>query len=308
MTGARPPEPLRLGTRASALALWQTRFVRHRLESCHPGLQADEVVFRTQGDRDGTTPLPVMGGRGVFTDALEQALQDRRIDLAVHSLKDVPVEPTPGLVLAAICLRADPRDAVLSGSGWTLATLPEGAVIGTCSLRRSAQVLAIRPDLQLAPLRGNVDTRVRHASEGKYAAIILAAAGVRRLGLTRLITEYLAPDLMLPAPGQGALAIQCRADDARTLSLVAALEETAVRQETDAERAFLAGLGGGCTAPIAALGRVDAGVLHLRGLVASEDGGQVVRVEAAGVPSNASALGRSLAEEALRRGAGALLA
>lgn len=302
-----PAGPIRLGTRASALALWQTRLVRYRLESCHAGLACDEVVFRTQGDRDETTPLPVMGGRGVFTDALEQALLDSRIDLAVHSLKDVPVEPTPGLVLGAIGLRADPRDAVLSASGWTVATLPEGAVVGTCSVRRSAQLLALRPDLQLAPLRGNVDTRVRHAAEGKYAAIILAAAGIRRLGLTRLVTEYLAPSRMLPAPGQGALAIQCRAADLSALALVSALEEPAVRQETDAERTFLAGLGGGCTAPIAALGRVEGGALRLSGLVASEDGRELVRVKAEGLPSDALALGSALAEEAIRQGAQALL-
>lgn len=307
MTGSRPPQPLRLGTRASALALWQTRLVRSRLESCHAGLACAEVIFRTQGDRDETTPLPVMGGRGVFTDALEQALLDGRIDLAVHSLKDVPVDLTPGLALAVICLRADPRDAVLSASGWTVATLPEGAVVGTCSVRRSAQLLALRPDLRLAPLRGNVDTRVRHAAEGRFAAIILAAAGVRRLGLTRLVTEYLAPGRMLPAPGQGALAIQCRAADAATLALVSVLEEPAVRQETDAERAFLAGLGGGCTAPIAALGRVEEGVLRLSGLVAAEDGRELVRVEAEAPTREAILLGRSLAEEAIRRGAQALL-
>lgn len=307
MTAASGHPAVRLGTRASALARWQTRLIRYRLAACHPELGAEEIVFRTQGDRDESTPLPAMGGRGVFTDALERALLDGDIDLAVHSLKDVPVEPTPGLTLAAICLREDPRDAVLSAAGWTLPTLPEGAVVGTCSVRRSAQLLALRPDLRLAPLRGNVDTRVRQVAEGKFAAVILAAAGVKRLGLTDLISEVLDPGRMLPAPGQGALAIQCRIDDARTVSLIAPLEEPSVRQETDAERAFLGGLGGGCTAPIAALGRVNGEALHLTGLVASEDGRELVRVAVIGDRSAAVALGRSLAGDAIRRGAEALL-
>ncbi len=302
-----PSGTLRLGTRASTLARWQTQAVRQRLASLHSDLSCKEVVLRTQGDQDVSTPLPVMGGRGVFTDALEQALLDGRIDLAVHSLKDVPVDPTPGLTLVALCLREDPRDAMVSARGYTLATLPQGGVVGTCSLRRSAQLLALRPDLQLAPLRGNVDTRVRHAAEGKFAAIVLAAAGLKRLGLASQISELIDPGLILPAPGQGALAIQCRAEDARTLALVSPLDDPAVRQETEAERAFLAGLGGGCAAPIAALGRVDGPQLRLVGLVASEDGRQLLHLEGTAPRAEAVTLGHDLARQAVHRGAGALL-
>ncbi|MFN2317337.1 MAG: hydroxymethylbilane synthase [Gemmatimonadales bacterium] len=307
MTTAFLTHTLRIGTRGSTLARWQTALVRQRLESAHRGLICSELVLTTHGDRDVQTPLPVLGGRGVFTDALEHALRGGEIDLAVHSLKDVPVDLTPGLILAAIGCREDPRDALLSAAGWTLDTLPEGAVVGTCSTRRSAQLRAHRPDLRLAPLRGNIDTRVRQVAEGRFAAIVLAAAGIARLGLTELVTQRFEPDQMLPAPGQGALAVQCRADAAATRALLAPLEEPMVRQETDAERAFLAGLGGGCTAPIAALGRARWGALHLNGLVASEDGGLRITVAGSAPPEEAVALGRKLADQALAQGAGALL-
>lgn len=307
MTTATRSTSLHVGTRASALARKQTGLIRRHLESRHQGLVCHEVVLNTQGDRDVQTPLPELGGRGVFTDALEHALIGGEIDLAVHSLKDVPVDLTPGLVLAAICCREDPRDVLLSATGWTLDTLPDGAVVGTCSTRRSAQLLAARPDLRLAPLRGNVETRLRHLAEGRFAAIVLAAAGVARLGRAELVTEALAPERMLPAPGQGALALQCRADDASTRALLADLDDPIARGETDAERAFLAGLGGGCMAPIAALGRASGTDVHLAGLVASEDGQQQIRVQGSAPLGEAAALGRELAAEALGRGAGSLL-
>jgi hydroxymethylbilane synthase len=208
----------------------------------------------------------------VFTQELEQALREGAIDLAVHSLKDVPVEPSPGLTLAAVGMREDPREVWISAKGWTLATLPAGAKVGTCSTRRAAQLLVHRPDLQLAPLRGNVDTRVAKAQAGEFDAIVIAAAGVHRLGLSSAITEYLPLEIMLPAPGQGALAVQCRGDDSAMLELLRGLEETEVRAATDAERGFLEGLGGGCAAPIAAFGEVVGGRLHLRCLVLSLDG------------------------------------
>jgi hydroxymethylbilane synthase len=307
VTAASGTQFLRIGTRASTLARWQAAQVRQRLESAHRGLVCSERVLTTHGDRDGETPLPVLGGRGVFTDALENALQEGEIGLAVHSLKDVPVDLTPGLVLAAIGCREDPRDALLSAAGWTLETLPEGAVVGTCSIRRSAQLLAIRPDLRVRPLRGNVDTRLRQAAEGRFDAIVLALAGLKRLERTDLVTEVFAPDQVLPAPGQGALAMQCRGADSATLAWLAPLEEPAVRQETAAERAFLSGLGGGCTAPIAALGRVSAAGLRLTGLVASEDGRHRIVVTGSAPPDDAEELGRKLAAEALAQGAGALL-
>lgn len=278
------------------------------LEAHRPGLACAEVVLSTHGDRDHETPLPMLGGRGVFTDALEAAMLAREIDAAVHSLKDVPVDPTPGLVIGAICCREDPRDALLSALGWTLDTLPPGARVGTCSTRRSAQLLAVRPDLRLHPLRGNVDTRVRLAAEVRFDAIVLAAAGVIRLGHTALVTEVFEPKRMLPAPGQGALAIQCRADDHEAREVLAALDDPVARGETDAERAFLAGLGGGCTAPIAALGRAGDGGLHLSGLVAAEDGQRLLRFEGRAPLSESVLLGHRLAGEALARGAGSLLA
>lgn len=302
---------VRLGTRASRLARWQTAHIAAALRDRHDGLSCTEITLSTEGDRDDRTPLPEIGGKGVFTEALEAALRAGEIDVAVHSLKDVPTEETPGLVLAALCYRADPRDVVIARDGHTLATLPRGARVGTCSTRRSAQLLALRPDLELVALRGNVDTRVRKALDGQYDAIVIAAAGVTRLGLTDAVTEYLPLDRVLPAPGQGALAIQCRTDDADVRSLLAALDDADVRAATEAERGFLEGLGGGCAAPIAAHGRVEhtaAGCrVVLRGLVASLDGRTVIRVAAAGGAARARAVGLELADDARARGADALL-
>jgi hydroxymethylbilane synthase len=297
---------LRLGTRASRLARWQTDHVAGALRALHPQLELTERLLTTAGDRDETTPLPEIGGKGVFTDALEQALRTGEIDLAVHSLKDLPVEESPELVLAAVGRRADPRDVVIAKDGWTLETLPAGARVATCSTRRSAQILAARPDLTLVPLRGNVDTRVRKALDGAYDAIVIAAAGVLRLGLGDAITQYLPLDVVLPAPGQGALAVQCRADDRVTRALLADLDDSNVRAATDAERGFLEGLGGGCAAPIAAHAEVERGGgaawLRVRGLVASLDGRRVVRVEASGPAAGARMLGLQLAADARIRG------
>lgn len=302
---------MRLGTRASQLARWQTGHVAAALRSLAPDVVFDEVVLSTEGDRDDRTPLPEIGGKGVFTEALERALRAGQIDVAVHSLKDVPTDPTPGLVLAALCFRTDPRDVLIARDGWTLDTLPPGARVGTCSTRRSAQLLALRPDVELATLRGNVDTRVRKAREGGYDAILIAAAGVTRLGLADAVTEYLPLERVLPAPGQGALAVQCRDDDDTVLPLLRRLDERNVRAAVEAERGFLEGLGGGCAAPIAAHAAVRNGngaeVLAVRGLVASLDGRTVVRVEGEGPVADGRALGLGLAAEARRRGAGALL-
>jgi hydroxymethylbilane synthase len=299
---------LRLGTRASRLARFQTDLVRHALAELHPALGIQIVVVSTEGDRDVSTPLPEIGGKGVFTQELETALHEGEIDLAVHSLKDVPVEDSPGLALTTIGGREDPREVLISASGWSLETLPHGASVGTCSTRRAAQLLAVRPDLRLPPLRGNVDTRVRKALAGEFDAIVIAAAGVHRLGLASSIGEYLPLEVMLPAPGQGALAVQCRADDAALLEKLRGLEDAAVRSATDAERGFLEGLGGGCAAPIAALGRVDGGRLHLQGLVASADGTRVLRVTANEPVGEERRLGLAVAAEARARGAEALLA
>jgi hydroxymethylbilane synthase len=302
---------VRLGTRASRLARWQTAHVGAALRSRHEGLSCTEVTLATAGDRDDHTPLPEIGGKGVFTEALEAALRAGDIDVAVHSLKDVPVEDGPGLVLAALCFRADPRDVLIARDGHTLDALPRGARVGTCSTRRSAQLLALRPDLELAALRGNVDTRVRQVRDGQYDAILIAAAGVIRLGLTDAVTEYLPLDRVLPAPGQGALAVQCRADDADVLAVLRDLDDPDVRAATTAERGFLEGLGGGCAAPIAAHARVEqtpAGYrVFVRGLVASRDGRTVIRVEGVGDVKHARRTGLQLAADARRRGAEALL-
>ena len=299
---------IRLGTRASRLARIQTDLVRKALARLGPTIEFRSVEISTEGDRDLRTPLPEIGGKGVFTQELEQALRDGTIDLAVHSLKDVPVDPSPGLTLAAVGMREDPREVWISAQGWTLATLPAGAKVGTCSTRRAAQLLVHRPDLQLAPLRGNVDTRVAKAQAGEFDAIVIAAAGVHRLGLSSAITEYLPLEIMLPAPGQGALAVQCRADDAAMLELLRHLEERDVRAATDAERGFLEGLGGGCAAPIAAFGRADERRMHLEGLVVSLDGQRQIRLVWEGPVTDGRRVGLRLAAEARAKGAEALLA
>ena len=296
---------LTFATRPSALARWQTDYVADLLRAAHPGLTIDIQVIVTQGDRILDKPLPAIGGKGLFTAELEAALREGRVDAAVHSLKDLPVEDAPGLTIGLTPPRADVRDVLICPAGHTLDDLPAGAVVGTSSPRRQAQLLAYRPDLLVKPIRGNVDTRIRKAREGQYDAIVLAAAGVTRLGLEDAITQYLPLDVMLPAPGQGVLGVQCRADDERTLALLAAVEDSAARAAAQAERAFLAGLGGGCAIPVAAYARPVDGGLHLTGLVASPDGPRTLRVEATG--DDPLALGRALAEEALARGAADIL-
>ena len=298
------PSTLTLGTRGSALARWQTGWVLARLREHWPGLASQVRTFTTTGDRLLDKPLPEIGGKGVFTEELEQALLRGEIDLAVHSLKDLPVAVTPGLALGAVCARADARDVLISPSGAGLWALPPGARVGTSSLRRSAQLRRARPDLTILSLRGNVDTRLRKAQQGDYDAIVLAAAGVLRLGLGAAITEYLSLEVMLPAPGQGALAVQCRASDAGTQALLAPLEDAPTRAAVEAERAFLSGLGGGCAAPVAAYAGGEP--LTLTGFVGTADGQAGLRVTAQG--SDPLALGARLAQQALAEGAGAFLA
>jgi hydroxymethylbilane synthase len=301
---------LRGGTRLSRLARWQTGQIMEALRR-RAGTVCEEISISTEGDRVLDRPLPEIGGKGLFTEALEQALRDGTIDFAVHSLKDLPVDSPPDLILVAVCMRANPRDVVVARDGRTLATLRPGATVATSSNRRIAQLRTARPDLAIVPLRGNVDTRVRKALAGDYDAIVLAAAGVERLGLQDAITEYLSTAVMLPAPGQGALGIQCRAHDAATRSLLSPLDDVDVRAPTTAERTFLARLGGGCAAPIAALGEVVPArgepTLRLTGRVASADGDRVISVAGEGPLSNPVGLARQLAETALRRGARELL-
>lgn len=296
-------------TRPSALARMQTRWVIQALQALHPDLICEELLITTQGDKIRDRPLPEIGGKGLFTLELEQALLSGAAHGAVHSLKDLPVEDPPGLVLGCIPRRAEVRDALVSASAYTLATLPPQAQVGTSSPRRRAQLLAVRPDLQVQSLRGNVDTRLRKAYSGQYTAIVLAGAGLLRLGMQEHIHCWLSLEEMLPAPGQGALAVQCRAEDAQTLALLAALEDALTRQAVTAERSFLAGLGGGCAVPVAAYARPDPQnpvALQLSGLVLTPDGRQSVRVAASGVEPEF--LGARLAQQALAEGAAEILA
>ncbi|MEN4099186.1 MAG: hydroxymethylbilane synthase [Anaerolineaceae bacterium] len=300
---------VKIGTRKSRLATWQAECIGQMLAQRWPDLQYSLELFDTTGDRIPDQPLPEIGGKGLFTQELEDALQRGDIHLVVHSLKDLPVEESPGLAMAAIPPRESAGDVLVSGRGYTLETLPKGARVGTSSLRRSAQLLHRRPDLEIRPLRGNIDTRIRKAYQGEYDAIVLAAAGVNRLGLQAQVTEELSLQVMLPAPGQGALAVQCRSDNAALLSLLQAIDHAETRAAVLAERAFLQGLGGGCSAPVAAYGFVEAGLLHLEGLVASRDGREVIRIRhsmamAAGEPGQP---GIWLAKQALDLGAARFL-
>lgn len=300
---------LTLGTRTSELALWQTNHVIQLLQAAWPGLTCQITPFVTQGDKTQASgkPLPAIGGKGVFTLELEEALRSRTIDLAVHSLKDLPVEDAPGLTIGAISSRADVRDVFVARNGWTLATLPPNAVVGTSSTRRAAQLLMARRDLQIKSIRGNVGTRMRKVLDGDYDATVLAAAGLERLGLTDGVTENLSLEVMLPAPGQGALGVQCRAADQATLALLAAIDDADVRAAVTAERQFLHDLGGGCSAPVAAYATVvdsPKRLFQMHALVASPDGQQVVRVQGTG---EATTLGSRLAQQALAQGVASLL-
>jgi hydroxymethylbilane synthase len=257
------------------------------------------VLYTTRGDRELSRPLPSIGGKGLFTAEIEAALRAGEIDLAVHSLKDLPVEESEGLVIGAVLERADFHDVLVSRHNLPLADLPPQPRIGTSSPRRAAQILAARPDAQIVPIRGNVDTRLRKAASDEYDAIVLAAAGLARLGLEEHVTQRLPLDVMLPAPGQGALAAQCRADDEAILALLRPIHHRPTWAAVTAERAFLDGLGGGCAVPVAAYAAYHEGELALRGLIATPDGKQLVRVTGRGPAEDAVGLGHRLAEEAL---------
>jgi hydroxymethylbilane synthase len=297
-------------TRPSALARWQTQWVINALQGMYPDLVCEEKVITTQGDKILDKPLPEIGGKGLFTQELENELLFGAVHCAVHSLKDLPVGSSAGLAVGCIPIRGEVRDALISKNGFTLATLPQNAVVGTSSLRRAAQLRAARPDLKIDSLRGNVDTRLRKALEGQCDAIILAGAGLTRLGLSQHVTEWLSLDVMLPAPGQGALAVQCRADDQTTLSLLAGLDDETTRSMVTAERAFLSGLGGGCAVPVAAYAEVSVkshiSGLRLTGLVISEDGNKAIKVSDEG--TDALQLGDELAQKAITQGASEILA
>jgi hydroxymethylbilane synthase len=300
-------KPLRIATRKSQLALWQAEHVAALLRRAHTGLEVELVPMVTQGDRIQDRSLAAIGGKGLFIKELEVALEEQRADIAVHSMKDLPGDLPAGLTIAAVLERADARDALLTLSAGRLEDLPRGARVGTSSLRRQAQLLAVRPDLKIEGLRGNVDTRVRRLDGGDMDAILLACAGLVRLGLESRITARLDPKMFLPAVAQGVIGIECRAADSRTLGLVTVLESPDTRIVMEAERAFAHRLGGSCQSPIAAYARLEGGSLLLDGLVAEPDGSRLVRDTASGSIDDPAALGRLLAERILDAGAGPLL-
>jgi hydroxymethylbilane synthase len=298
---------LRLGTRGSQLALRQAKLVRDALLARHPDLAVELEIITTHGDRAADVPLHLLSGQGVFARAIEEALLDGRVDVAVHSLKDLPSGETPGLEIAAVPPREDARDALVSRDGVSFMALPYAARVATGSPRRAAQVRAARPDLQIVNIRGNLDTRLRKLDTENLDALVLAVAGLRRLGIGARIAEALPTSLCLPAVGQGALAVQCRADDAATRALLAPLDDAPSHAAVRAERALLAALGGGCKVPIAAHAKVQDGELALHGLVAAPDGSRIIRDALTAPLASAASLGMGLAARLMAAGAGDLL-
>ena len=302
-----------IGTRGSKLALWQAGHIQSELQKRHPGITIEINKIKTTGDKILDVPLAQVGGKGLFVKEIEEALLQREADIAVHSMKDVPTEFPEGLHLPVICAREDPRDALVSRvrnaqfSIRTFNDLPRGAKIGTSSLRRSCQLLSVRPDLNIEQLRGNLDTRLRKLDEGLYDAIILAAAGVKRLGLHNRLTEILPFTVSLPAIGQGAIGIECRRDDAFINTLIAPLNHEETSLCVKAERAFLKKLEGGCQVPIAAHARLVSGKILMDGLVGSISGDRIIKAYGEGGPEHPESLGIRLAEDILGRGAKEIL-
>lgn len=298
---------LRLGTRGSPLAMRQAGLVAEALGTQSPGLEVHFIPIKTSGDKLLDSPLAQAGGKGLFVKEIEEALLNGRIDLAVHSMKDLPAELPPGLRVGAVLLREDPLDALVTRNGLRFAELPAGARIGTSSLRRQVQFLHHRPDLQIVPLRGNVETRLKKLETLNLDAVVLAVAGLIRLGLQHRITERLHPELSLPAIGQGALAIEIREDDPRVAPIVGSIDHRETRLATAAERAFLRRLGGSCVTPVAAFGQIEGDSLVLTGMVASLDGKRMVKEVLRGEASTPDTVGQALAEALLAAGADEIL-
>ncbi|HEX6896606.1 MAG TPA: hydroxymethylbilane synthase [Bryobacteraceae bacterium] len=293
---------LTIGSRGSQLALWQARWIQARLQGFR--VESRIEVIHTTGDKITDVALSKVGTKGLFTKEIEEALLNRSIDLAVHSLKDMPTDLPSGLILAAIPEREDPRDALIGGK---LDSLKRGAQVGTSSLRRSAQLRATRPDLQISDVRGNLDTRLRKLDEGRYDAIVLASAGLRRLGWENRITQLLDPEVMCPAVGQGALAVETRDDSGEAREICRRMDHAETRTAVTAERAVLAALGGGCQVPIGAHATLSGSGVRIRAIVVSPDGGQVIRRETAGRAEEAATLGRKLGDELLAAGGAKIL-
>jgi hydroxymethylbilane synthase len=298
---------IRIATRKSPLALWQAEHVAERLRAAVPGLATELVKLTTRGDKLLDAPLAKLGGKGLFVKELEQGMLDGDADIAVHSMKDVPVEFPTGLRLAAILMREDPRDALVSNRHLSLATLPAHAKIGTSSLRRQCQIRERFPTCELLNLRGNVNTRLAKLDAGEFDAIILAAAGLKRLGFADRITETLAPEISLPSMGQGAIGIECREGDSQVIDWVLRLHDGETALRVTAERAMNERLQGGCQVPIAGFAELDGGRISLRGLVGTPDGSHIIRGEITGPSTEARLLGLALAEELLGKGADRIL-
>ncbi|MFB0521648.1 MAG: hydroxymethylbilane synthase [Desulfatiglandales bacterium] len=298
---------IRIGTRASRLALAQTKWVHDRISSQYPDIRVDVITIRTRGDRIVDKPLSTIGGKALFVKEIEEALTRREIDVAVHSLKDVPVELPDGLHIGIIPEREDPHDVMISKDNIPLEDLPEGSCIGTSSLRRSAQLLHYRPGVKIVPLRGNLETRIRKLDSADIHAIVVAAAGLKRIGLEDTITQSFSFDLMLPAIGQGALGLELRRDDQETRDILAFLDHYPTRVAVETERSFLMGLKGGCQLPVAGLARFEGGSIYLDALVANLDGGTVFRDVVIGPPERARELGATLANRLLDAGARKIL-
>lgn len=296
-----------IGTRGSWLALWQAEWARAALRQRLSGVEVDVKVIRTSGDQDQTTPLGQLGGRGVFTKEIERALLAGEVDVAVHSLKDLPTDLPEGLALGAVSPREDCRDALIARAAPSFAALPQGARVGTGSLRRRALLLHVRPDLRMQDLRGNLDTRLRKLETEGLDAVVLAVAGLARMGWADRITERLPFSVCLPDAGQGAIGIEVRADDAEALCAVTVLNDADTRRSVEAERALLKALGGGCQVPIGAWGRVEEGRLRLDAVVASVDGKRLIRDRAEGAQETPEEVGRRLAEQLLKQGAAEIL-
>ncbi len=299
---------LKIATRKSPLALWQAEHIKARLQTLHPGLTVELVTFVTQGDKILDTPLAKIGGKGLFVKELENALLDGRADLAVHSMKDVPMELPEGLCLPVICEREDPADAFVSNQYHAIDELPQGARLGTSSLRRKSQIKAYRPDLTVIDLRGNVGTRLSKLDAGEYDAIILAASGLKRLGLASRIRQIIDIHLSLPAVGQGALGLECRSNDDVVLQFIAPLSDETTSVCVRAERAFNKTLHGGCQVPIAGFAVLENNEIVMQGRVGSPDGAVLLKAEVRGAPEHAEQLGQQLAQALLDQGAGPLLA
>ncbi|HAS4542904.1 TPA: hydroxymethylbilane synthase [Vibrio cholerae] len=299
--------PIRIATRQSPLALWQANYVKDALMAAHPGLQVELVTMATRGDVILDTPLAKVGGKGLFVKELEIAMLEGRADLAVHSMKDVPVDFPDGLGLVTICEREDPRDAFVSNTYAKIEDLPSGAIVGTCSLRRQCQLKAARPDLVIKELRGNVGTRLSKLDAGEYDAIILAAAGLKRLELESRIRSFIEPEQSLPAVGQGAVGIECRVNDQRVRALLAPLNHADTADRVRCERAMNLTLQGGCQVPIGSYALLEGDHIWLRALVGEPDGSQIVRGEIRGPRTQAEQLGITLAEQLLSQGAKEIL-